>query len=229
MRKIFTVIIGKNEYDVYDIEGKEHAGHNDVPKTWWLYFSERLPEGLVPPIDSDSWLPFHKWINRRVWRFEIQQHNTTKYKWDETRFSNCTTVDMYCNNKLVYQFQSGGSDLSFVMGKIQYLQVILDEHPFNFFEPEKEQGRKIFFHGLPALIKLSSHVGEISILPEYHEQLTKEEWWKEYAHRKMKLDFSGVTDDWQEMDEEYLQEAIEREEINHGDALSDGNINWFRK
>ncbi len=38
IRKIFSVIIGKNEYDVYDVDGKEHAGLNGEPKTWWVYF-----------------------------------------------------------------------------------------------------------------------------------------------------------------------------------------------
>ena len=32
-RKIYTVIIHNKEFDVYDIEGKEHEGYNDTPKT----------------------------------------------------------------------------------------------------------------------------------------------------------------------------------------------------
>ena len=42
----------------------------------------------------------------------------------------------------IFSFGTGGNYLDFAMAKIKYLQVKLSEHPYNFFEPEKENGRK---------------------------------------------------------------------------------------
>ncbi len=226
IRKIFTVVINKNEYDVFDIDSKEHDGYNDVPKTWWLYHSSRLPSDLLPPIDSDYWKPYNAGILRRLWDIRITQHNTTKEKWDDTRFNSHTNVEMWCNQKLIYSFGTGGKHLDYAMAKIQYLQVELSEHSFNFFEPESENGRKICWYGLPATIKVKSNTWEISIIPDYAAGLAKDAWWKEYANRKTKYTKS---DDFDEMDREQYNEDKENDRINWGDALSDQHIYWFRK
>lgn len=229
-KKIFTVIIHNKEYNVYDIESKEHGGYNDTPKTWWLYYSDMLPEGLIPPYDSDNWEPYSIGILRRLWDIRIKQHNTTKEKWGETRFNNSTSVEMWCNNKLIYQFRTGGTYLDFAFSKIQYLQVLLGEHPYNFFEPEKEEGRKICWYGLPATVLTGYEAGEIRIKPDYSTGLDKKEWWKELKRRQHKYtnkdDFDKQFD---EMDEEEDRESQDNDIINWGDALSDGNIYWFRK
>lgn len=227
IRKIFDVIIHKTVYSVYDIDGKEHFGHNDTPKTWWLYYSEQLPDSVIPPIDSEYWKPFcSRSINRRLWDIRINQYNTSKSKWDDIQFSNGTNVEMWCNNKLIYSF--GTFDLSFAFAKIQYLKVVLSEHPYNFFEPEKENGRKICWYGLPATIKNSYHPGEIKIIPDYNAGLNKEEWWEELRRRKHKFtnkdDFDKQLDELDDDNEEYQDD-----EINWGDALSDEHIYWFRK
>ena len=229
-RKLFTVIIHNREYDVYDIDGKEHEGHNDTPKTWWLYHSERLPEGLIPPVDSDSWTAYSVGVLRSLWEIKIKQTNSTKQKWGETQFNNHTSVEMWCNNKLIYQFGTGGKYLDFAFAKIQYLQVILSEHPYNFFEPEKEEGRKICWYGLPATILTGYGAGEIRIKPDYTAGIERDEWWKELKKRQHKYtnkdDFDKQFD---EIEEDNEMEDKEDDIINWGDALSDGNIYWFRK
>ena len=228
-RRIFTVIIhADKEYDVYDIEGKEHSGYNDVPKTWWLYYSKRLPEGLIPPHDSNSFVPFSRQINRRLWDIKIHQYNSSKEKWGETRFSSGTQVEMRCNGKKVYEF--GTFDLSFAFAKIQYLQVVLSEHPYNFFETEKENGRKICWYGLPATVKVNkAQTWEIGIVPDYTAGLSKEEWWKELRRRKSNYSKPDDCDkQMDEIDEEEEKESERDDYINWGDALSDGNIYWFR-
>jgi hypothetical protein len=229
-RKIFTVIIHNKEFDVYDIEGKEHEGYNDTPKTWWLYYSDRLPDGLTPPPDSESWERYCVGTLRRLWEIKIKQTNSTKEKWGETQFRNHTSVEMWCNNKLIYQFGTGGKYLDFAFAKIQYLQVLLGEHPYNFFEPETEVGRKICWYGLPATILTGYGAGEIRIKPDYTAGLEKEEWWKELERREHKYtnkdDFDKQMDD---IDEDDKKERIDNDIINWGDALSDGNIYWFRK
>lgn len=219
----------QNYFDVYDIDGKEHQGHNDIPKTWWLYHSEPVPEGTTPPLDSPHWEPFHRSIERRVWNISFNQKNTTKEKWGETQFRNSTWVQMVCNGKLIYEFSTNGGDrgLSFGMAKAQHLIVQMEEHPFDFFNPEKEHGRKIYYKGLPATVRCKGTPGEIMIVPEY-SVLPKEEWWKELLRRETKIPASK-DDDWQNIEEDQLQEAMLSDAINWGSALSDGYIDWFRK
>ena len=230
-RKIFEVMIRDSYYDVYDIDGKEHGGYNDTPKTWWIYYSERLPDGAVPPADSEFFKPWNVGILRRCWDIRIKQTNSTKHKWGDIDFRNNTSVEMWCNGKLIYSFGTFG--MSFAFAKVQYLQTVLSEHCFNFFEPDKEEGRKIYWYGLPATIKLKHYKWEIGIVPDYTDGLTKEEWWKNYAERKKKLGNrkkSGFTidDQFEEMEKDELEEDIRDEYINWGDALSDEHIDWFR-
>jgi hypothetical protein len=228
IRKIFSVYIREKSYDVYDIEGKEHAGYNDMPKTWWLYFNDTDLGGAMPPPDSESFVPFVKGIERRVWEFNIKQQNTTKYKWDETRFSSTISVSMSCNGKVVYEFQSGGGYLYYAMAQIQYLMVQMSEHPFDFFNSEKENGRKICWYGLPATVRISTYRSwEIDIVPEYTKELPKSEWWKELARREFK--YTEPDAQWEEIEKENRAEDVKREYIHWGDALSDQHIYWFRK
>jgi hypothetical protein len=222
-KKIFEVIIFDKVYDVYDIEGKEEDPGNNEPKTWWVYYADRLPEGTVPPVDSDNWEHWHASIQRHLWDIRFVQKNTSKGKWNSTHFRNHTSVEMWCNKKLIYAFTTTGtsSGLSFAMAKVQYLQTMLSEHCFNFFEPEKENGRKIWWYNLPATVVTRSRGWEIMIKPDYTD-MPKEEWWKEYKKRSFR-----PSDDEPEWDRH--EEGEESDMINWGDALSDDHINWFRK
>ena len=230
IHKSFEVIIGKNSYDVWNIESKTHESLNGEPSTWWLYFAPRAPEGTPPPLDSDNWLPYHVSINRMLWDIQFKQFNTTKGKWGNTQFRNHTTVEMRCNNKLIYSFTTTGDSngLSFAMGKVQYLQVALAEHPYDFFHPEKEKGRKIYWYGLPATIEPRRDGWEIIVRPDYDAGLSKEEWWKELRRRESKIGGEKDTD-WDDIEKEDNEDEERLEYINWGDAFSDGHIDWFRK
>ncbi len=231
-RQIFTVFIRDQEYDVYSIDEKKHAGLNGMPETWWIYYSSRLPEGALPPIDSPSLKPFNKGIIRSLWDIRIKQHNSSKEKWGDTDFRNSISVEMWCNNKRIYGFVSGGSYLSYAFAKVQYLQVQLAEHPYDFFDAKKENGRKIYWYGLPATVKVKSSTWEIGIVPDYTIGLTKEEWWKELKSRKTKLGTAvrDENDDFDdEMDKTEDKSDMNDDYINWGDALSDQHIDWFRK
>ena len=226
IRKIFKVIIYDKEYYVYDIEGKEHMGENDTPKTWWIYYTDVTEE-----INKDSkyFVPFVKGINRLLWDIKITQRNTTKFKWDELRFNNHTYIEMWCNKKLVYAFSTLGDErgISFGMAKVQYLQTVLCEHPYNFLNPEEEQGRKICWYGLPATVRVQQDTWEIGIVPDYTTGLSKKEWWDELKRKKH--NYLNEPDEDDDIIEEYDSEAQYSDYINWGDALSDGNIYWFRK
>jgi len=231
IRKAYTVIIHDTEYDVWDIEGKEMDCGNGEPLTYWVYMADRLPNGVTPPIDSDSWVHYHVSIQRHLWDIKFTQYNTTKEKWNSTHFSNSTRVEMWCNKKLIYSFGTTGTEngLSFAMAKVQYLQTVLSEHPFNFFEPDSENGRKIFWYGLPATVKVrSGNKWEIGIMPDYEAGLNKEDWWKELKNRESKWGGNKYSDD-DEMEYEEHEESKHSGYINWGDALSDQHITWFRK
>ena len=233
IRRVFTVFIYDKPFDVFDIQGKEHDGYNDTIKTWWVYFAEPPPDGITPPIDSEYWKPLSVGTQRRVWEVKIKQTNTTKEKWGDTDFRSHTAVQMWCNTRLVYEFgtTSGHRGFSYALAKIQYLQVQLEEHCYNFFEPETEKGRKIWWYGLPATVQPKSDGWEIGIKPDYTAGMDRAEWWKEYTNRTSKMpkptDPDAVED--MEMEREDFEEDMESDYINWGDALSDKHINWFRK
>jgi hypothetical protein len=179
---------------------------------------DRLPDGVTPPIDSDKWEHYHASIVRHLWDIKITQSNTTKEKWVSTHFRNHTHVEMYCNKKLIYAFGSSGTPggLSFSMAKIQYLQTILSEHCYNFFEPEKNNGRKIYWYGLPATVNVhSSESWEISIIPDYTAGLTKEEWWKELAHRESLVP-PKKDDDFEEIEKEHKEDDLKVDSYKRG-------------
>lgn len=226
MRKAFTVIIHNSEYDVWNIDGKEHGGYNGEPKTWWLYYSDRLPEGVMPPLDSPHWCPYHNWIERHLWDVRITQKNTSKSKWNDWQFSNHINVEMHLNGRLVYEFQCGG-DFGFAVGKVQYLQVVLREHVFNFFEPEKENGRKVYWKGLPGTIRVYGGFN-IAIVPDYTCGLDQQQWWDELDRRESKIP-KPQGDDMEKIEAEHRSESRAEGEIRWGDPLECSHIDWFRK
>lgn len=226
IRKVFTVLVDDREYDVYDIEHKNHEGYNATPTTWWIYYSDRLPNNTLPNEDDGNLIPYCSSINRRLWDISYKQNNSAKNKWDVTSFRSMTSVEMRCNNKLIYSF--GSYDYNYCVSKVGYLMIKLSEHCFNFFEPETENGRKIFWYGLPATISVNSYnPWDIGIIPDYQDSLSKDEWWKEYKNRTTNITCNEY-DEFEHLDMENFLEDMNNDYINWGDALSDGNIGWFR-
>jgi hypothetical protein len=229
---VFTVYIKDKPFDVYNIPGKEHPGYNDTVKTWWLYYSDRLPDGVVPPVDSEHFTPFQKSVERECWDIRFVQRNYVKYKWDNADFRSSTLVEMHCNGKRVYEFStwSGQKGMAYAMSKVQYLMVQMSEHVYNFFDPETERGRKIYYYGLPALVSPHTDGWQISIVPDYTVGLSREEWWAEYARRKSKLPAPTKSEAIEELSDEQedRNEDMMYDRINWGDALSDKYIDWFR-
>lgn len=220
-RKAFPVMIYDKIYWVYDIPGKEHEGFNDTIKTWWLFYSDNVLD-YIPPADSEYFRPYSVGIKRLCWDISFKQRNSTKEKWGDTQFNNRISCEISCNGRVVYVF--GTFDMPFAFAKAQYLMTMLCEHPYNFLEPEKEKGRKIWWYALPATIRVSSHPGEIGIVPDY-STMSKEEWWRLYKERKDPP--SDKEEEEMEAEETFDEEG--RDYINWGDALSDGHIKWFRK
>lgn len=229
VRKAFKVLIDKREYDVFDIEGKEHEGYNDVPKTWWLYFSDRLVDSPLPPHDSEHFIPYDVSIERLNWDIKFTQRTRTKEKWNRIQFRSNTHCEMWCNGKLVYSFGTLGgiNGMSFAMAKAQYMQTMLCEHPFNFLDAQQEHGRKIWWFGLPATVGIrnSDEKWNILIIPDYSTGIEKQHWWDEFKIRRSNI--NEVIDKDNDI-EIFDEEDDNKDYINWGDAFSDNHIGWFR-
>jgi len=225
IRKVYDVLINDEIYEMYCLPNRKHEGYNDTNESYWLYYDSK-PSSYIPDENSKMFVPEDISINRHIYDIRFTQTNTSKIKWDDIIFSNRTKCSILCNNKLIYEFYSQGSSngLSFTMNKSQYLLTILSEHPFNFHNPEEEEGRKIFWYGLPAKIKLGySRKWEIQIVPDYTD-IDKEKWWKEYKNRKTNI----CDKKSQDYADDYEDEYDYADDINWGDVLSDQHINWFR-
>lgn len=225
-KETFNVLIDDKEYSVYDLK-KEHEGYNDTPKTWWLCYAE-LPSSYCPSEDDEEFIPYcSSSIQRQCYDISFTQRTSSKFKWGGTSFSNRTMCNIKANNKLIYSFGTSGGDrgMSFAMSKAQYMITILREHPFDFFNPEKEEGRKIFWYGLPAFVRLKSCKWEIEIVPDYSE-ISAKDWWNELKNRESKL--TKKKDDWDDMENEEFEESKKYGTINWGDAFEDAHIGWFR-
>ena len=202
-RKAFDVLIEDKLYTVYDIKDKEHEGFNDVPKTWWIEYDNVL-------------MPYHVGCKRICWDISFNQKNTTKMKWNNITFRNNITCTITANGKLFYEF--GTFDMNFAMSKAQYLITVMCEHGYNFFEPEKENGRKIFYYGMPATIKVSDRrPWEVDVIPDC-STMTEDEWWSSYVTRQVWLDDNKS---------DYIAELRRSGQIRT-EALSE-HIWWFRK
>lgn len=217
-RKAFVIMINDKPNQVWNIEEFEHENGkwNGTPTTWWLDYQNEL----IPYVD--------KMVHRICWGIDYKQKNVSKYKWDEWSITNRGTCIISANGKPVYTFQSW--DLGYAMAKAQTMIIQLTEHPYNFINPTEESDRKIWYYGLPATIKPSEHhAGEIAINPDYSAGIDEESWWKLYKDRSNNV-LPNKDQDEQEvlMDEERFEETRSYGMINHGDALWDGMINWFR-
>ncbi len=226
MRKIFDVYINSRLYPVFSIEDRVHEGLNDSPNTWWLYHSDiKKLAGLMPPSDSPYLRPYcSKSMPRHVWEFSIKQKIGTKEKWGDTSFRPSTFCEIKCNGKLFYEFGTIGDErgYTFAMAKAQYMIMMMGEHCFNFFDPESENGRKIFWKGLPATVKSGYNSWEIKIVPDYTCGLDKNEWWAELKKRETLIGEEKYKDDNGDDEDESA------DYINWGDAFEDKYINWFR-
>lgn len=234
LHKIFDISIDGKLYPVYSIPGYEHqlGKSNGCPDNWWLDWSDYEPHSdedgdiqepcireLIPYIDLGA--------HRICWEIRYRQYNTMKYKWDDWDIRNGGKCEMYANGKLVYSFYS--REIGYALSRAQSLQTILMEHPFDFLNPERMEGRKIWYYGLPATVRLNgSHPGEIGVVPDY-SYIDKKDWWAELKMKKEKITPKDrVKSDDEQLDEEYFEENANSPWINHGDALWDGMIGWFR-
>jgi hypothetical protein len=218
VHKSFDIYINDRPYAVYRIRGYEHIDGDGKKDDWWLDYSyNEKEEPLLPYRDRG--------VHRTCWEINYKQRNGSRHKYG------CTTIGSYglctlkANGKEVYKLV--GDNLEFMMANISYKIRQLMEHPYNFLDPESEVGRKIYYYGLPATIRTGYEVGEINIIPDY-EKIPKNRWWKLYELKAHNTDEDPGDIDDMEVDKEDMEDHKKVDSINHGDALWDGRIGWFR-
>lgn len=224
VRKIFDLMIGDKIYNVYSIEGYTHklGEMNGCPKNWWLdYSDDDYQRELVPYID--------KGVHRICWGIEYDQFNSIKHKWDSFDLRSGGICKIKANGKVVYKFHY--RDLGGALANAQSKIDKMTNHPFDFINPEKENGRKIWYYGLPAKIKSGYEPGEIQVEPDF-SYMTEDSWWNELERRKTRIlpENSSLSDlDWaDDWTKENFLESKEFGIINHGSVFYDGMIWWFR-
>lgn len=182
MNKLFEISINEKLYPVYQILGKEHSlgTYNGCPSDWWLLYDDDMNESkLLDEMSINSNLiPYiDKGVHRICWEINYKQYNNIRFKYAEYDIRDGGECLIKANGREIYKFIS--SDLMFAMSKVSVtIQRILG-HPYNFLEPEKDNGRKIFFCGLPAFVYQGYEVGEIKIKPDY-SVISKKKWWYIY-------------------------------------------------
>ncbi len=222
VHKAFDIYINDNPHTVYSISGYEHelGKSNGSPAQWWLdYSTEVNPEReLVPYIDRN--------VHRVCWEIHYKQKNTSRHKGGGWRISGSGYCKIFANGKHVYSMS--GSDIGSILSNAHTMTEKLLSHPYDFINPENDNGRKIYYYGLPATVRVGSSVGEIWIYPEYTD-IPEKDWWRLYSERKYPVDINAYSKETMEIEKNDDNYDRSNATINHGDAFWDGMINWFRK
>lgn len=138
---IGTVIVNDQICELWRRSEKHELGSmngEEMYDNWWV----RVNDQWVPWLDKGS--------NRVSWEINIKQGNRTKEKWGETDIRTTGHLEIFCNKYKVYDF--GFGCINWAMNKAQTLMVDMMEHPFDFTNPEKEIGRKVWYYDQPAVV-----------------------------------------------------------------------------
>lgn len=174
VEKIFELQIDHKMFDVYLIK----CGGTE---TRWIDYLER---GL---------LPYTGRTHKICWGVICEQLNRPQNIFDANDFSGRTFCSITANGKKIYEFKHhsiGGYAISLnplyelndALKKAQDIIDKIQDHPFDFINPKKEIGRKIWYYGLPATIKLTDDFGIVNIVPDL-SYLSLEEWFDELIKR----------------------------------------------
>jgi len=153
----FYVVIEDKRCEVHCRKATHKLGEwNHKPDNWWAkidFYTDKLPY-WIPWVDTGA--------NRPSWGVSITTGNSLKYKWEHESIRSSGSVSITCNKQMVYSFPA--SNIDFAFAKAQYYIKLMEEHPFNFYNPESEIGRKIWYFDQPGIISsLRLEDGEIFI------------------------------------------------------------------
>lgn len=194
--KIFSVMIRDKMYEVWSRPETHNLGKmNGCPDNWWIMY-------------QDEWHPYiDKGFHRVCWGVNYRMNNYTKMKWDELDFRSSGCCEILCNGRIVYEF--GARSYEYGLPKAAALITEMSEHPFCFSEPEREIGRKVWYHRQPAIIdELILDQGCIML-------------------KKDGKDGFDLIDPWDDRDSFPISEYHGEERVK--DDILSKNIWWFRK
>lgn len=144
-RKIFSTLINKKKMHVYrKSETHQDGERNGTPNDWWLKYDK--PDG------THRWIPWvDKLTHRPCFEINIREGNHIKTKYGDDDIRGSVFCEIFLNGDKVYEF--GTRDIEYAAAKAVVLKSELMEHPFDFTNPDKEIGRKVFYKDEPAIVE----------------------------------------------------------------------------
>lgn len=218
VNKAFEVQINGKMFDVYSIDENKNQGIRK--ESLWVDY---LEHGLISYNDG---------MHKICWGVVYEQFNKAKKTIGGIDFQDKSICYITANGKKIYEFEYStfkGSeyDLKGALDKACILIEKIKNHPFNFLNPEKEKGRKIWYYGLPATIELFGDFGMVNIVPDL-SFLSIQEWFYKLIKRTTKLEKEPTLYGKSPFSVyECPYEGIGT--IRGKDVLTETGIDWFRK
>jgi len=149
--RIFDTVINGKLTEIWQRNETHELGKsNGCPDSWWARMEYDIDDDEEQP-DVD-WVPFiDLGANRPCFEINIKQGNYTKSKWGETSINGSCKVSITCNTRPIYELRC--RDIEYGLAKCQVLITEMQEHSFNFADPESEIGRKIWYYEQPAIVE----------------------------------------------------------------------------
>lgn len=146
-RRVFSAVINNKLYEVWERKEEHKLGEwNGDIKNWWVKYI--VNNGEESKIEWVPWLPRH--TNRPAWDINIKIGNDIRFRHDDWDVSKSGYVEIKCNLRMVYRFNC--RDLDYACVHAQHIIHTMQEHPFCFWEPDSEIGRKVYYHNQPAIV-----------------------------------------------------------------------------
>ena len=153
---MFSTLINGNLVEIWQRKETHLLGKiNGAIDNWWA----KVPRGP----DDYEWVPWlSSVVNRPCWGVQIKTGNDTIFKHDNTRITKTGRLDITCNGRIVYS--QCAVNIRFALARASSIIYELEEHPFDFANPDSEIGRKIWYKRQPAKIdSLSLDQGSINV------------------------------------------------------------------
>lgn len=214
-RFITDVIIRSSKYQLWELYDREPHTlgllNNESGRLWVKDFNADFFD------KDDEWIPWlDVYANRDCWGIYIDDGNSIKYQIDKYIIDKHTSAEITLNNKPIYGINGNDFDHCYntARTKIYELKELLYRFNVNLKDTHKENGRKIFYKSMPAVIDMIYTEGSMNIKPDCNEE-DEEYWWNQ------------MIEPW---DNEYSIEDLKVMKLHNGikvDILSK-DIYWCR-
>jgi len=153
--KLFDIQIKDKLFEVWHRDEKHNIGTlngSSYEDNMWVKYFDTWISPTCDPLTEITWVPWHDWNgnNKVCFEIRIKQSNYVKHKYDEYSIRGTGICEIICNTRKVYEFYFG--DINYAFACAQKMIMEMKEHFFDFKNPEKEIGRKIWYKRQPAII-----------------------------------------------------------------------------